>query len=104
MFRAAKATPKIPIQRNAAITRNSMGGKNTALTASMGTAANTKRNKPAAVNEPQIDVGTVAGREFSFFRSFGSTRHKSINNRRGSSSASFTRTRNVTAPLPSTIR
>ncbi len=30
--------------------------------------------------------------------------HKSISSRRGSSSASFTRTRNVTAPLPSTIR
>lgn len=30
--------------------------------------------------------------------------HKSISNRRGSSSASFTRTRKVTAPLPSTIR
>ncbi len=30
--------------------------------------------------------------------------YKSINSRRGSSSASFTRTRNVTAPLPSTTR
>lgn len=30
--------------------------------------------------------------------------YKSISNRRGSSSASFTRTRNVTAPLPSTMR
>lgn len=34
----------------------------------------------------------------------GSKYYKSISNRRGSSSASLTRTRKVTAPLPSTIR
>ena len=35
---------------------------------------------------------------------FAQPRYKSISNRRGSSSASFTRTRNVTPPLPSTMR
>ena len=34
----------------------------------------------------------------------GDNHHRSINSRRGSSRASFTRTRNVTAPFPSTIR
>ncbi len=52
------------------------------------------------ITYPPLDSVTRDRMHFACFHAS----HKSISNRLGSSSASFTRTRNVTAPLPSTIR